>query len=110
MGDTDNPNHRFIIHACLLIRHNTQYCGSTYPVYMGCSVLLYAMSDQNSNTHKRKIKRTIKAFVAALIITATAISCTTRIDAGCGGVLVAFGEDNAEVIRTCSFVEKYVKF
>ena len=54
VGDTDNPNRRFIIHACLLVRHNTQYCRSTHTVYMGGSVLLYAMSDQNSNTYKNK--------------------------------------------------------
>lgn len=28
---------------------------------------------------------------------------------GCGSILVAFGEDNAEVIRTCSLAGKYVK-
>lgn len=54
MGDTDNPNHRFVIHACLPFRHITQCRGSTYTVYMGRFVHLYAMSDQNSNIRKNK--------------------------------------------------------
>lgn len=55
------------------------------------------------------MKRIIKAFAATLIIIVAVIYSPTRIGAGCGSILVAIGEDNAEVIRTCSLAEKYVK-
>ena len=28
---------------------------------------------------------------------------------GCGSILIAFGEDNAEVIKTCDIAGKYVR-
>jgi hypothetical protein len=28
---------------------------------------------------------------------------------GCGSILIAFGEDNAEVLRTCDIAGKYVR-
>ena len=28
---------------------------------------------------------------------------------GCGSILIAFGEDNAEILRTCDIAGKYVR-
>lgn len=31
------------------------------------------------------------------------------LDACCGSILIAFGEDNAEILRTCDIAGKYVR-